>query len=291
MKKQLLSICVWLCVIFTNNQSFSQINFALPDSLMRSGEYVLASAEYERIIRSTLDKDLKTIAQIKRAEAIYFSGDVSRAAHYLKRIPLIFVKDSLKAEIRFRQTSFYYQSNDFENALALVESHIRDSSSFAFSNLGDWYELGIMIANELAYYSRALDFVDSLKVYASDIKPAYSLEKLESRYNLENLPRLRNPKKVALASNIVPGLGHTISGYPHEGLWNFTLVFASLGYGVFNFLNQNYVTSILAGGGLAQKFYFGGVVRSEYLANKSNHQKVRRFADDVKKILSERTGV
>jgi hypothetical protein len=286
MKEQLLLICVWLCATFLSSKSLAQSKFDYADSILQSGNFLLASVEYERIARGSENFEDKVSAQIKRAEAIYFSGDASRAANMLRRIPLLFIDDSTKSEIRFRQCSFYYQSDDFENALALVELHIRDLSSFQYSNKSHWYELGVLVSNELAYYSRALDFVDSLRViHANNSDKLNRLIILENLYSKKNIPRFKNPKKVALASTLLPGLGHTLSGYPHEGLWNFTLVFASLGYGVFNFMNQNYATAILAGGGLAQKFYFGGMVRAEYLANKRNHQKVRTFADEVKKDL------
>jgi hypothetical protein len=86
---------------------------------------------------------------------------------------------------------------------------------------------------------------------------------------------------------ILPGVGQLYAGYFWEGALNVTLQLAGLGFTGLCIWQKYYFTGAFVGFSIFQKFYGGGINRTQFLVEKRNHIKIRTFNDEIKKYLFE----
>lgn len=114
------------------------------------------------------------------------------------------------------------------------------------------------------------------------------LGEIESIYNPKHYPKYKNPKRANTMSTFVPGLGQLYSGYVFDAAFTVFMMATGLGVAAIGiFVVKYYVTGVVLGYGIYQRFYMAGIKRSEYLANKRTYILERRFNDPLITYLTE----
>lgn len=116
------------------------------------------------------------------------------------------------------------------------------------------------------------------------VQPAVSRE-WEAFFGKEALPRFRNPETARWISTFLPGMGQVYAGKTGSGVLNFTIHAGILTLATLGFINGYYVTAWLAGLGMFQKFYYGGIRRAEELCKIKNRQELEKYLLPVKTFL------
>jgi len=160
---------------------------------------------------------------------------------------------------RYRQAHAQLDSSDLHRAVQLV-------LTLCYLDLQDWENAETSGQNCLSAPSEVI------KAWHAFFKP-------------DVLPRIRNPKTARIWSMIIPGAGQIYAGYPVQGLINTAIHLTLIGGAAFGFYQGCYFTAWLAGLGLLQKFYYGGVRRAEELCRIKNRQELETYLLPVKMFL------
>jgi hypothetical protein len=97
----------------------------------------------------------------------------------------------------------------------------------------------------------------------------------------------RNPEKARMLSTFLPGSGHLYSGKPGAGLLNGFSQLASLGIAGILAYNQMYIAGVIAGLGMFQSFYFGGIRQAGELTEERNQREMLAYQESLLALLVE----
>jgi hypothetical protein len=260
------------------------VAISLPDSLFASGNYKLASLEYERLISiATEAKELNEL-RYKRAKCFKLLGEYTKAQVEFSKISYWALSDTLSPVYHYESALCDYLAGSFSNAVYQADqidtSRLIDNDTKANIRL-----IKILSYNELTQWDKAK--TEAL-LYNRTIHPKRLADSLEnilvSYYEPKNLPRLKTEKK-ANFYRMMPGLGQAYAGKPLEGAVNFTLNLAFLSFGAYQIIEGYYLTGYFVGAIGLNKVYFGGHARTAILLAKYNYKVKKDFCEKIKLTL------
>jgi tetratricopeptide (TPR) repeat protein len=255
------------------------------DSLYALRQFGEAAIAYERAFFESADPVTRYTAIFSKVECLKQTGRYQKARNTLDQITKPGLPDSILYRTFYESALCSYLGSNFEDA----ESQFLEMEYFVKdTNLKkDCFLLRALNYNELINYPKALAQAEKFirANLGGSLQGDSLIVELHKLFRKKNLPHIRNPKKAIWFSMVIPGAGQAWVGYPGEGLISFGLSLAALSTGVIGFLNGYYFTGYLVGAGLLQKFYFGGLRHTEYLADKSNYRSIRKFNGRARDFL------
>jgi hypothetical protein len=279
--KWIITLC-WICIFRCAGYSTEPL-FAKADSLKALGKLELAAVEYERCTFLSADGLVRAAALLSKADCYTLQHNYKQASMILLRLNYAGLPDSLAALARYRTALCFYLDGEFESAAAqLQQAEYFIADERLKYNL---FFLQILVLNEQANWTKAKEKY-LLWISKNDRLTVSQIDSLtrtvEALYQAENLPKLKNVEKAARLSTFLPGTGHLYAGYFWEGAANVAFQLAGLGFAAYNIYTGYYVTGAVIGLGFFQRFYGGGIKRAEFLANKKNYLRTRKFNEQVK---------
>jgi TM2 domain-containing membrane protein YozV len=110
-------------------------------------------------------------------------------------------------------------------------------------------------------------------------------DSIRNLYANQKLPKNYSQEKAKNFSRFIPGAGHAYTGHVLEGIGNFVLNAAVLGFGVHQIWYGYYFTGYLGGLGIFYKTYFGGMERAAYLARTEKSKEMTKFNEKCTKFI------
>jgi len=273
-------ICAYLFLGFsTINCRAGQFN--LPDSLFNVGEFKTSSVEYEYIYYSSSDNLIKTRALLGKSACLKKMGLFSESSKCLERVSFDGLSDTATYSVLYQTALCSFLAKDFgyaESQIVQMRIYISDST-LIYPSL----PLHVMILNEQKKWKEAEKVFESYLVNKNNSNNDSLINTVRLQY--KKTPRLKNVKKAMRLSSFLPGAGQMYLGYWGDGLINASLQLGSVAFIGYNVFVAQYFTAITLGTGLLQKFYVGGIHRVEYLGNKKNYERTRKFNDSIKKSI------
>lgn len=240
--------------------------------------------ENEREFLNATDAVSRCHALMRRCGNFEKAGDFENALITAGRIQLTNLPDSLLAEAHYLNAFCSYLIHDYpaaENRIQQIDQHWNES-------LWDKkiFLLKILTLNELMKYDSAAAVAQRfVGKYCEQNFPDSSRALLMTLYEKENRPRFKSTNKAGNLSTFIPGSGQMYSGYAGEGLTSFGLVAASLAFTGYHAWIEHYITAFTLGSSLFQRFYFGGIARAEFLAEKKNFLLKKEYNSRLKEML------
>lgn len=274
-------ICIFHCAVHSNNPDIQKA-----DSLMKIGELNWALLEYERVVFASSDNSLRTLALLKKSECYVMLNDIKSAEKNLQRVLYSGLSDSLHYIARFNAAFYAYLNKNYNQSLSeliMIDNFFPDSLKVSS------YILYALVLNENREWDKAkeklLQWANNN--YSNNLQTRDSLiNAINNLYNPKNYPKYKNPEKAHLYSSFIPGLGQAYTGYWADAFFSAVMQFIGIGvaaYGIF--VAKYYITGIVVGYGIFQRFYIAGTKRAEFLANKYNYVKARKYNDCLKDFI------
>ena len=110
-------------------------------------------------------------------------------------------------------------------------------------------------------------------------------------YKKRNIPHVKSVKKAENWSRFIPGSGQVYAGKTGEGVVNFLINASLLAFTAQQAYNGFYITGYLAGLGLFNKTYHGGIKRSGILASQKNKELIVNFNSNINKTIRSGFGL
>jgi tetratricopeptide (TPR) repeat protein len=250
---------------------------------MAAGDYRFAAIAWEQRFFEAAATMEKVAARLHKVSCLKQCGLFHEALESLDQLPLFGLDDSLRAEVFYQKAFCAYLDGRFEDAAFYMEE-----LKYSLPLYGSRPRTTLLYAltcNETGMYAKARfaasEFLDSLH-FSHDSEEYIQLQRL---YAPSALPIILKPGKAGMMSTFIPGLGQMFSGRAGEGAVSFLFNAGSLTLGTIAVLNGYYFSGYLIGAGLFQRFYFGGIKRSQFLAEKRNYELSRKFNDSVRSWL------
>lgn len=286
-------ICIFLLLGFWSNKCnvFAQVDsviFHKIDSLKNNDDFYSVAILYEKLSYLCENEDQKNFFKILSADYYKKSERFESAIQILNTIDLSEESDSIVFKTKFQLSLLNYLKNDFPSAqyhLDEMYSLVKDSTYHYLS-----YLLYILILNEQYQWEKAKQYCLKLNefIYSNNEDIKYKNYKIiDSIYNPKKFPKLKNPDKAIFLSTFLPCLGQFYTKNYSEGIISFLMISSISVISVVGIINQYYYTSIIGGSALLNKFYKGGIIRSEFLAKKYNYTHSKKYNEQLKQILIE----
>lgn len=263
----------------------TEVAMCLPDSLLSAGEHKEAYMEFEYIIFNNTDIEVQNKALVGKAEALKRLGEYAKAQITLERFNYMFADDSLHFYVRMQTALCAYLASNFRDAesqLLQMDFYLNNEEYSIRS-----YLLRILVLNELQEYDKARETAETYCNYliSQELCDEEFKASILNLYSKKNIPRMKKVNKAVLLSTFVPGLGQLYAGYPLEAMLSSFFTLGSISLAGFAFYNKYWISGYFAGLGLFQKFYFGGQNRVEFLVEKKNYVKHKKFNERIKNSL------
>lgn len=277
----LLTICTFPFAGYSGKYS---AEFRTADSLWNETDYQWAAVEYERICYQTFDNLTRTIALISKAKCLLALENPKAAQKTLLRINYFALNDSLVYESRFMTGYTSYLVKDFEQSksqLFLIEQFLSTAFQVASAPL---YALTL---NELREWDKAKERMIFWSVHNELILNTDSIQDaIHAIYTEKNQPKYRNPETATILSTLIPGTGQLYSGFIIDALFSVLLTSVGLGIAAVGILVfKYYVTGVVVGLSIFQRFWSAGAKRSSLLAEKRNHQRLTNYNKQLKDVI------
>jgi tetratricopeptide (TPR) repeat protein len=272
---------IFLCAIFfnCNAQRFKG------DSLLVSGKYLEASIEYERMIfRSEYPAELNSL-KYKKALCYKQLKNFGQALEELQTIYVTNFKDTLFQQVYYQQSLCFYLSQDPSKALWKIDEYLNVSSDTDSYSI--FLPLKILCLNETFKWQEAHDcFIKFIQMQKfSSEKSTEMLQIVNELYKKKNLPHIKSIKSAENWSRFIPGAGQIYAERTGEGIANFLINVSILALSAQQALNGFYITGYLAGLGMFNKTYQGGIKRSGILATRINKEQIVHFNSKISEII------
>jgi hypothetical protein len=285
--RSILIFC-WICISRFAGYSTENptVLIAKADSLSASCNYAEALITYERAGFLANDNITKTNALLHKAQCFWMKKQFKDAQKTLNRINFSGLEDSMIFVSRYYTALSAYLIADFEGAESqllqlnyfLKDSTLRIKSLYLYA----------LVLNETQHWEDAktklYEWINS-SGKLSLIEKDSLLQFVSESYDPKNIPKLINPEKAKTLSMFLPGTGQWYAGFFGEGALSMSLQLAGLGFTAFSVYSGYYVTAFVIGYSFFQRFYSGGIKRAEFLANKKNNIRIRKFNDKARKEI------
>jgi len=272
---------IFLCVIFSSSSAAG----SKCDSLYASGKYFEASIEYERLIFMAESQSNLQYYKYKKALCYKQLKSFDRALNELQPIYFSNSSDSLYQRVCYEQSLCFYLNGEPTKALWKIDEYFHrnaDSTTFRI-----FMPVRLLCLNETLQWGKAKEcFVHFIQMQNfTPEKEAEMLQIANNLYQKKNLPHIRSIKKAENWSRFVPGSGQVYAGSTNEGIINFLINASLLAFTAQQAYNGFYVTGYLAGLGLFNKTYHGGIKRSGILASQKNKELIVSFNSEINSII------
>lgn len=257
------------------------------DSLFNNKNYYQAAIYYQKLDYFLIGEKAKHNAKLLAANCYKLNKEYNSSISQLSSINLESASDSLIYNVKYQCALMSYLNNDLVQAEAFLQHLnylVKDSNLITKSLL-----LHAVILNEQYRWLQAKETLYKLnaKTFSNDsLKRTKNERIVDSLYSIKTIPKLKNAKKAVKLSSFIPGLGQCYTKNYLEGMGSFFATSASIcimGVGIFY---QFYFTGIVAGNLLLGKFYWGGIKRTEFLANRYNYSISKIFNNKLKEQLN-----
>ncbi len=255
------------------------------DSLFKAGQFQLAGLYFEKLSFLASDNKTKTTALLKKADCYLARKDFGNAQSVLSRIFYGEISDSLVFVAQHKTALCAYLNSDFtlaESQIILIKEFIADSSISIRA-----YPLYALILNESQKWLEAKSVLnDFVNFTVKNPELASGLRnEISGLYETNNIPKLKDIEYAKKLSMFLPGMGQLYCGYFWEGSLSLGLQIIGLGLTGLSIYHRYYFTGSTLAFGIFQKFYAGGLNRTEFLARKRNYTSVRTFNDSRKEFI------
>jgi allophanate hydrolase subunit 1 len=162
---------------------------------------------------------------------------------------------------------------------------VKDSSYIASSTL-----LNVVVLNEQYKWQQAKEKLNAFaKTDSSSNTKLFEHKKqiIDSIYSGKFIPKLKSVEKASKMSTFFPGLGQCYAKNYGEGISSFLAITVTAGAMVAGIIYQYYFTSIFVGNLLIGKFYLGGIKRAEFLTEKYNYKKSKKYNTFLKDQIKQ----
>lgn len=253
------------------------------DSLFSNKLYYEASIYYQKLDFFLLGENSKNEAKLLAANCYKLHKNYTSGIDHLNAINLNEASDSLIFNTKYQCALMSYLSNDLTRAESFLEQLnylVRDSSYVINSLL-----LHAFVLNEQYKWPQAKEKLYKLNgsLFLND-PTTFNHNKaiLDSIYDVKLVPKLKSVDKASRMSTFFPGSGQCYAKSYGEGITSFLAITVSAGAMVVGIVYQYYFTSIFLGNVLISKFYLGGIKRAEFLTEKYNYNKSKKYNDLLK---------
>jgi TM2 domain-containing membrane protein YozV len=113
------------------------------------------------------------------------------------------------------------------------------------------------------------------------------VEAFNQLYLPKRLPKIKKENTAENLSRFIPGAGQIYAGETTEGIINLTLNASVLAFAGYQIYHHYYITGYLAGLGLFNKTYHGGMKRAGVLASQYNKRTIARFNSEVMQMIGQ----
>ncbi len=265
--------CIFLCVAFfhdANSQETVKTGIINADSLFNAENYFEAAIEYERLYFFSDTPESRILANLKKAEALKRQGRFMEAKTDLQRSAQMMRFPEHHSRVLYQIAVCDYLSDNPNGAISILKQlemvypeYAKNEDVTLLYALSATTAENLFIAKEktislLLLQNLEQSITDSIK---SEIEYLFS-DILNSE--------LRSERKASLLSTFIPGSGHFYAGYPGKGVLNAFSQLASLAAAAVLFYNKYYFSGFIAGFGMFQSFYLGGIKQAAKLARTKN---------------------
>lgn len=284
-------ISIFLCGAFLTKGQEQKIFVA--DSLFAKKDFLEASIEYERVIFNQSDNSLINKAKYKKGLCYRHLNRYEDALGELNRVNLFNIADTMKTKVLYEKAFNLMLNENFQEALMNIRRINEEQlSKSTYNNI---LPLKILILNHTRNWEKAHktfnQWIESLSY--TQIEKENWKDSVTEFYAESNLPKNYSEEKARNLSRFIPGAGHSYAGHTLEGIGNFMLNGATVGFGIHQIWYGFYFTGYIAGLGVFYKSYFGGMERAAYLANKEKDKEMTEFntkcSGFIKKLLRFQT--
>ena len=270
-------IYIFLFAIFSGTENLSSqtanADLNVADEYFSRKDYALAAAEYERVFYNSDSRDVSHKALQRKAVCYKLSGKYKEAATTLERMPVDY-KDYYQISL------CHYLNNDFLKA----ENTITKCELYFDSLKEDMLLIKIMTLNELNDYTNSEITAEQLATMLKNNANIDISSVIDSLYS--DLPKFKNEKTAKFLA-FIPGLAQIYAGEPVKGLVAFTLNATTIGFGIWQFIDNCYLTAYSVGAGMLSITYPGALRNGMYEVRKYNHRKAAQFNMNFKhKLIS-----
>jgi tetratricopeptide (TPR) repeat protein len=272
---------IFLCGIFSSSIASEHKG----DSLYAWGNYFEASIEYDRSIFNAEKQANISTLRYKKALCFKKMLNFGRALEELQ--PLFFSnpEDSLYQQVCYEQSLCYYLNGESQKALWKIDEYYHrctDTTTFSV-----FMPIKILSLNESQQWEEATEcfmkFIQTQSFVAE--KESEMQQMVINLYKKKKRPHFKSVNKAENWSRFIPGSGQIYSGKTREGLVNFLLNATILAFTAQQIYTGFYITGYLAGLGLFNKTYHGGIKRAGVIATQRNMEEFERFNRKVNETI------
>jgi len=266
-------ICICLCASFTGS---AQVNLRQADSLFSSGAFPESGLAYAYAEYLSHHSDTLAMARIGQVKCYQQDGKYTDACRVIDQTSPFGITDSLAALVIYESLLSHYLAGEPEISISRYQQarHILETSGL--------HRQSLLILTLSYLDSRNWPLAHSTGQLL--VSPEHS-SAWDALFTTDALPRYRKPETARLLSIFCPGSGQIYAGYTGSGIFSFTIHAGILALAVTGFVNGYYLTAWLAGLGMFQKFYYGGIHRAEVLCKTKNRQELKKYLLPVKSFL------
>jgi hypothetical protein len=239
--------------------------------------FIERAVQYERIIFEEKNKSSVDEAILGKLNLLITYKDYTNAIKFIDANINQASSNSLKAKFIEKKVWLLYITEDYNESLLTIQN------------------IPTLIENQVnykwLYFLKSLNLIEKnnwqeAKATLQENRPLYLIYdsvKIDSLFG--KYPTLKSEKKAGWLATFLPGSGLIYAKKPVEGITNIVLISGFLYFGWYYFLQKQYLTSWLIGGGLAGSFYMGGVRRTERVVTDYNKKVLLKYNIQIKKKL------
>lgn len=249
----------------------------MADSLFNTENYFKASIEYERLIFHQTQAQKINFYRYYKALCYKNLSDYQRAITELETIYFSNSSDTLYSYVVYAEALCLYLNDDALKALWKINEFAnRSHDTIAYQQ---FRPLKILCYNEQHDWAGAKNELHNLvhSALIAETKKETFIFQIDSLYNKKSIPKIRSIKKAENLSRFIPGAGQLYVGKAGEGIINFLINASLLAFSVHQFYYQFYITGYIAGLGMFNKIYHGGIQRAGHLAAEKNKVQTDAF--------------
>jgi tetratricopeptide (TPR) repeat protein len=255
------------------------------DSLYASCQYFEASIEYERQIFSAESQVNLHYYKYKKALCYKMLKKFDQALEELQQIYFSNSSDSLFQRVYYEQSLCFYLNGEPAKALWKIDDYFHRSADTA--TYQNFMPVRLLCLNETSQWEEAqkcfMRFIQ-MQNFTSEKKTKMQ-QIVNNLYKKRNLPHIKSIKKAENWSRFIPGSGQVYAGHTGEGIVNFIINASMLAFAAQQAYNGFYITGYLAGLGLFNKTYHGGIKRSGILASQKNKELIVNFNSRINSMI------
>ena len=257
--------------------------FYFADSLLSAQEYGWAAVEYERVVFNGVDNTMRTQAFLRKSECYILLGEKEKAMGTTQRIQFFGLNDSLQFEARYHAALNSFINEKFEQA----QAHLFQVEQF----LPIDYQvkaslLHALTLNEMRKWQEAEEKVTLYINHLSSEEMDSLLMASSLLFDADNHPKWKNPRRAFNFSSVVPGSGQLYSGHILDAAISAILVLSGVGIAVYGIaVVQYYVSGVVLGYSVFQRFYIAGQKRAKYLAERKNYRKQKEYNQQLEDFI------